>query len=72
MYPRGTIVDPAFQYDPNIPAGRTGGTMNPFTRKVKQKDIDYLRLGKLNFNEDGKAIVGNYSSVWHEAQVENK
>ena len=69
MYPRGTIVDPEFQYDPTIPAGRTGGTMNPFTRKVKQKDIDYLRLDKLNFNNDGKAIVGDFSSVWHEAQI---
>ena len=71
MYPRGTIVDPEFQYDPTIPAGRTGGTMNPFTRKVKQKDIDYLRLNKLNFNQDGKAIVGYFTSVWHEAQVDN-
>ena len=70
MYPRGTIVDPQFQYDPTIPAGQTGGTMNPFTRKVKQKDIDYLRLNKLNFNRDGKAIVGNFTSVWHEAQSE--
>lgn len=72
MYPRGTIVDPEFQYDPTIPAGRTGGTMNPLTRKVKQKDIDYLRLSKLNFNQDGKAIVGYFTSVWHEAQVEIK
>src|SRR5664279_3513323 len=32
MYPRGILVDPEFQYDPKIPAGLTGGTMNPFTR----------------------------------------
>ena len=25
-YPRGTIVDPPFQYDPNATAGQTGGT----------------------------------------------
>jgi hypothetical protein len=24
----------------------------------------------LNFNKDGKAIVGGFSSVWHEAQFE--
>ena len=29
MYPRGTLVDPQFQYDPAIPAGVTGGTMHP-------------------------------------------
>ena len=72
MYPRGTIVDPEFQYDPTIPAGRTGGTMNPFTRKVKQKDIDLLNLNKLNFNNEGKAIVGYFSSVWHEAQIDSR
>lgn len=42
MYPRGTLVDPQFQYDPNIRAGLTGGTINPFTRKVLQNDIDNL------------------------------
>ena len=25
MYPRGTLVDPPFQYDPTIQAGKTGG-----------------------------------------------
>ena len=69
MYPRGTLVDPEFQYDPNIPAGLTGGTMNPFTRKVFQEDIDDLRLHKLSFSKNNLAILGEFSSVWHEAQL---
>ncbi len=68
MYPRGTLVDPEFQYDPNIPAGLKGGTMNPFTRKVTQQDIDDLKLNQLNFNKKGLAILGEFSSVWHDAQ----
>ena len=69
MYPRGTLVDPEFQYDPNIRAGLTGGTMNPFTRKVTQNDIDDLKLNQLNFNRKGFAILGEFSSVWHDVQT---
>jgi hypothetical protein len=66
MYPRGTITDPAFQYDPNAEPLKPGGTMNPFTRKVLQLDIDELRLHQLNFNLKGFAVIGGFSSVWHE------
>lgn len=66
MYPRGTLVDPHFQYDPAVPAGEKGGTMNPFHRKVHQNDVDDLHLEKLGFNKDGFAVVGGFSSVWHE------
>src|ERR1051326_6534776 len=44
MYPRGTLVDPQFQYDSSKPAGVTGGTMHPIHRKVKQQDIENLKL----------------------------
>jgi hypothetical protein len=67
MYPRGTLVDPQFQYDPTVPAGVKGGTLNPFTRKVLQSDIDDLKLNRLDFNKEGLAIVGDFSSVWHDA-----
>ena len=67
MYPRGTIVDPHFQYDPSVPAGEKGGTMNPFNRKVLQKDIEDLKLHRLSFSETGHAVVGGFTSVWHEA-----
>ncbi|MGG9970333.1 peptidase M10 [Ferruginibacter sp. SUN002] len=66
MYPRGTITDPAFQYDPNAEPLKPGGTMNPFTRKVLQKDIDDLNLQKLQFDRNGFAVIGGFSSVWHE------
>jgi hypothetical protein len=69
MYPRGTLVDPAFQYDPAIPAGQTGGTMHPMHRRVWPEEIALLRLNKLVFNAERKAIVGAYSSVYHEAHL---
>lgn len=68
MYPRGTLVDPAFQYDPTARPGEKGGTLNPFFRKVLQQDIDGLQLHKLNFSETGHAILGGFSSVWHEVE----
>ena len=69
MYPRGTWVDPVFQYDPAVPAGEKGGTINPFTRKVLKEDIDNLKLGKLSFDHNGFAIVGGFTSIWHEKQI---
>ncbi len=69
MYPRGTLVDPQYQYYPEVAAGEKGGTLNPFTRKVLQNDIDDLQLNRLNFDKNGFAIVGGFSSVWHEKQL---
>jgi hypothetical protein len=57
MYPRGTIVDPPYQYDPNAAPGKPGGTMNPFTRKVLIEDIQGLRLNK-------PAITGQAGLCW--------
>lgn len=69
MYPRGTIVDAMHQYNPNAIAGdnTNGGTMNPFSRKVLQQDIDNLKLHRLSFHQNGFATVGEFSSLWHEA-----
>lgn len=64
MYPRGTLVDAPFQYDPSKPAGVTGGTMHPMHRKVKQEDIENLQLQKLRF-ENNKAIVGGFTNIYH-------
>jgi hypothetical protein len=69
MYPRGTIVDPHFQYDPAALPASIGGTLNPFHRRVRQEDIDELRLSKLGFDENGKAVVGAFSSVWHDRHL---
>ena len=66
MYPRGTICDPFYQYDPNAEPLKPGGTINPYSRKVLQKDIDLLRLDKLNWNAAGRSMLGDFSSIYHE------
>lgn len=66
MYPRGTLVDPQFQYNPEGRAGDSsnGGTMHPMHRKVLKQDIELLKLHKLDF-ENGKSIIGEFTSIWH-------
>jgi hypothetical protein len=66
MYPRGTIVDAIYQYSPVAVPLAPGGTMNPFCRKVLPEDIDNLNLQLLVYNRYGKAIIGNFTNVWHE------
>lgn len=72
MYPRGTLTDPEFQYSPVAMPGEAGGTMNPFTRKVTEHDIGSLKIHRLSFKENGFAIIGGFSSIWHEAHRSNK
>jgi len=67
MYPRGTICDAEYQYDPIAQPLAPGGTMNPQHRKVLQSDIDDLHLEKLRFSADGKAVIGDFTSEWHYA-----
>lgn len=64
MYPRGTLVDPQFQYDPSKPAGVTGGTMHPMYRKVFQQDVENLKLHRLSFHNN-RAIIGDFTNVYH-------
>jgi hypothetical protein len=64
MYPRGTLVDPMYQYDPSVAAGQKGGTLHPMYRKVKQEDIDNIKLHKISF-ENSRAIVGAFTNVFH-------
>jgi hypothetical protein len=66
MYPRGTLVDPQFQYEPDKPAGTKGGTLHPMFRKVRQEDIDLLHLEKMRF-ENSMALIGEFTNVWHDA-----
>ena len=56
--------DVAFQYDPTKPAGVTGGTMHPMYRKVRQEDIDHLKLHRLEF-KDGLSLVGDFTNIYH-------
>lgn len=64
MYPRGTLCDPQYQYDPSVVAGAKGGTLDPQWRKVLPSDVEGLKLGRLRF-KDGKAVVGEFSSIYH-------
>lgn len=66
MYPRGTLVDAQFQYNPDAAAGNgnEGGTMHPMHRKVRQEDIELLKLQKCYF-QNGISILGAFSSLWH-------
>ena len=66
MYPIGTIVDAIYQYSPVALPLAPGGTMNPFSRKVLQEDIDNLNLHRLAYNRNGFAIIGNFTNIWHQ------
>jgi hypothetical protein len=65
MYPRGTLVDAQYQYDPMKPAGPNGGTMHPMHRKVSLKDMELLKLHRLRFNAMNRAIVGEFTNIYH-------
>ncbi|MEO6720899.1 MAG: peptidase M10 [Ferruginibacter sp.] len=69
MYPRGTIVDAIYQYDPAAAPLAKGGTINPFTRKVLQQDINNLHLEKLGFGKTGFAVLGEFTSQWHDKHL---
>ena len=66
MYPRGTLVDAPYQYNPAGRAGDSsnGGTMHPKYRKVKEEDVLQLAIHKLPF-KNNRAIIGDFTSVWH-------
>jgi hypothetical protein len=64
MYPRGTIVDPQYQYEPDKAPGEKGGTMHPMHRRVLQNDIENLKLEKLRF-KNNIAVLGEFTNVWH-------
>jgi hypothetical protein len=66
MYPRGTLCDPEYQYDPAASAGGPGGTLNPFKRKVLPADIAGLRLSRLVFDTRSLSVLGEFSSLYHQ------
>ena len=67
MYPRGTLVDPEFQYDVNAIPAQNGGTLYPIHRRVMQIDIDNLQLQ--NKIENGIFVIGKFSNKFHEAHI---
>ena len=72
MYPRGTVVDAEFQYNPAAPAGvgELGGTMDATKRKVTAADIAALKLHRYKFSKGQVYTIGEFSSIYHEAHVE--
>ena len=64
MYPRGTICDPDFQYDPWAKPLAPGGTLNPASRKVLLRDIENLRLEKLRYRQN-RATLGEFTNMYH-------
>ncbi len=64
MYPRGTLVDPAFQYDAQAIAGQPGGTINPTVRIVTQTDIDNLKIAQQI--EANQFFLGKLTNKHHE------
>jgi hypothetical protein len=65
MYPRGTLCDPQFQYDPHAAPGEKGGTLDPKHRVVLPEEIEALKLHRLRFDAKGFAILGDFTSIYH-------
>jgi len=72
MYPRGTLVDAPYTYDPSkgastvTPTGAPVNSMNPQSRQANQGDINHLGLDKLTYNPTtGKAQLGVLTNRFH-------
>jgi len=72
MYPRGTAVEAPYTYDPkqgatviNPATGVRTNTMNPEARKANQKDINYLHLENIKFDNSGKGQLGTLTNQYH-------
>jgi hypothetical protein len=68
MYPRGTLVDPEFQYNPLAKYGEPLHTMNPIHRRVMQQEIDLIGMPQLIHNQE--LIVGKYTAIFHEMHID--
>ena len=61
MAPRGTLVDPPYQWEPAAKAGERDGTMNPMYRRVSVEEIEQI-VRNLTFQPDGRALLGRLSN----------
>lgn len=62
MAPRGSLVDPHFQWNPQAIPGEFGGTMNPKYRKVTKDEV-LLILNDLSFENDTNLYLGQISNT---------
>lgn len=65
MYPRGTIVDPQYQYDHSASPGQPGGTLHPQYRKVWKEEVALLQVNTQYDIKDGW-VIGDFTNIWHE------
>ncbi|MGA0556738.1 hypothetical protein ACO2Q8_08815 [Larkinella sp. VNQ87] len=65
MYPRGTLVDPPYQWNPSAQPGEFGGTLKPDKRVVTLEDIALLGLDQLDYDWQGRAKLGGLTNVYH-------
>lgn len=72
MYPRGTLVDADYTYDPSKGASTLSSTgapvnsVNPEKRKVNQADINNLGLDKIYYDPTtGKGKLGALTNTYH-------
>lgn len=62
MAPRGTLVDPQYQWESQAKAGEVGGTMNPIHRRVSVEEIQKI-VSNLTFRDDGTARIGRLTNI---------
>ncbi|WP_159477090.1 peptidase M10 [Dyadobacter sp. 3J3] len=62
MAPRGSLVNPQYQWEPTAKAGEFGGTMNPKYRKVTKEEV-LLILKDLNFENKQNNYIGQLSNT---------
>lgn len=69
MYPRGSLVDPEFQYDSQAKAGEVGGTLNPIYRVVTQQNIEELNI--VISIQNHEFVLGKNTNRYHEKFIAN-
>jgi len=62
MAPRGSLVDPQYQWSPLAKPGEFGGTMNPIHRKVTIQEIQLIIDG-VSFNRIENNLIGRISNT---------
>jgi hypothetical protein len=62
MAPRGSLVNPEYQWEPTAKAGEFGGTMNPKYRKVTSDEV-LLILKGLSFENQQNHYLGQLSNT---------
>ncbi len=62
MAPRGTLVDPEFQWDPSAAPGAYGGTMKPIYRRVRTEEVEDV-LRPFDLTQQRVVHVGKISNL---------